>query len=318
MTTEKVKNFYRKINELWRKNHYFTFWFIPGNGQNIARKNIEKKRLKYVLSSVAVLGAFFLASFGVMAHIAYQSYVQQQELKEFQQTKQQQEKKLQELAAMAEENQKELAYLGSLEEQLRQQMEKSGAPLPPKDSKAAYGGKGGPMNGPEVSQLNVMLEQEKNLQAEMQAQKKNMENLLRVIQDENYRREFTPNLWPTDSYDITSSFGGRVNPFDNYSADWHPGIDIANYYGAPVYASASGVVERAGWYGGYGRYIKVEHDYGYKTAYGHLSSIAVSAGEYVEKGQLIGRVGSSGYSTGPHLHFEVIKYGEQVNPSDVI
>lgn len=78
------------------------------------------------------------------------------------------------------------------------------------------------------------------------------------------------------------------------------------------------MVERAGWYGGYGRYIKVEHDYGYKTAYGHLSSIAVSVGEYVEKGQLIGRVGSSGYSTGPHLHFEVIKYGEQVNPSEVI
>lgn len=318
MTTEKVKEFYRKINELWRKNHYFTFWFIPGNGQNIAKKNIEKKRLKYVLSSMAAAGVLFMISFGVMAHIAYQSYVQQQELREFQQTKQQQEQKLQELAAMAEKNQKELAYLDSLEKQLRQQMEKSGAQLPPKDEQVAYGGKGGPMDGKQISQLNVILEQEKNLQAEMQAQKKNMEGLLDAIRNENYRREFTPDLWPTDSYDITSSFGGRVNPFDNYSSDWHPGIDIANNYGAPVYASASGVVASAGWYGGYGRYIKIEHDYGYETAYGHLSSIAVSSGEYVEKGQLIGRVGSSGYSTGPHLHFEVIKYGEQVNPSQVI
>lgn len=318
MTTEKVKNLYRKIDELWRKNHYFTFWFIPGNGQNIARKNIEKKRLKYVLSSVAVLGAFFMISFGVMAHIAYQSYVQQKELKEFQQTKQQQEQKLQELAAMAEKNQKELAYLDNLENQVRQQMEKSGAQLPPKDQQHVNGGKGGPMDGQDVSQLNIILEQEKNLQSAMQVQKKNMENLLYAIQNENYRREVTPSQWPVESYDITSGFGSRVNPFDNYSSDWHPGIDIADNYGAPVYASASGVVESAGWYGGYGRYIKIAHDYGYETAYGHLSSIGVKAGEYVEKGQVIGRVGSSGYSTGPHLHFEVIQYGQQVNPSELI
>ena len=92
-------------------------------------------------------------------------------------------------------------------------------------------------------------------------------------------------------------------------------MDIANNYDAPVYASASGVVLQSGWYGGYGRYIKLEHDYGFTTAYGHMSSLAVSAGQYVKKGEIIGYVGSSGYSTGPHLHFEVMQYGEQVNPA---
>ena len=113
---------------------------------------------------------------------------------------------------------------------------------------------------------------------------------------------------------VSSEFGGRTNPFDGYSRDYHPGIDIASNYGEPVYASASGYVQRAGWYGGYGKYIKISHDYGYATAYGHLSSIEISSGDYVSKGQLIGYVGSTGYSTGPHLHFEVLHYGEQVNP----
>ena len=134
------------------------------------------------------------------------------------------------------------------------------------------------------------------------------------IKAENYRNEVTPNLWPLDGGYISSDFGSRANPFDGYSSDYHPGIDIAENYGAPVYASASGYVQRAGWYGGYGKYIKISHDYGYATAYGHLSSIEISAGDYVSKGQIIGYVGSTGYSTGPHLHFEVLLYGEQVNP----
>ena len=123
---------------------------------------------------------------------------------------------------------------------------------------------------------------------------------------------------PLDGGYISSDFGSRSNPFDGYSSDYHPGIDIAANYGTPVYASATGYVQRAGWYGGYGKYIKISHDYGYATAYGHLSSIEISAGDYVSKGQIIGYVGSTGYSTGPHLHFEVLLYGEQVNPRRLI
>ena len=145
-----------------------------------------------------------------------------------------------------------------------------------------------------------------------------MQKLIGAIENENYRRDVTPSQWPTDGGYISSPFGGRPNPFSGYGRDWHPGIDIAVDYGTPVYASAAGYVEQSGWYGGYGKYVRLSHDFGYETAYGHMSRLAVSAGSFVKKGEIIGYVGSTGYSTGPHLHFEVMKYGEQVNPSSLM
>ena len=309
----KARNFCDEIHDMWARNHYFSLWFIPGNGQRIAKKNIKKKYVKYAFAAMAVLGVAVAGTFGVLAHMAYESYVQRAELAEYKATKAVHEAKLQELTDMAEKNQKELAYLNKLEEQVRSQLEKNGATLPSKSQ--LNGGQGGPMNGNEISQMDILIAQEKNIHQQLEAKKADLEKLLTTIKEENYRREYTPSLWPTDSYDVTSSYGGRVNPFDGYSSDWHPGVDIANNYDAPVYASASGVVLQSGWYGGYGRYIKLEHDYGFTTAYGHMSSLAVSAGQYVKKGEIIGYVGSSGYSTGPHLHFEVMQYGEQVNPA---
>lgn len=113
-----------------------------------------------------------------------------------------------------------------------------------------------------------------------------MENLLSAIEAENYRREVTPSQWPTSGGYISSSFGGRANPFGGYGRDWHPGIDIATDYGEPVYASAAGYVQQAGWYGGYGIYARINHDYGYQTAYGHMSRVVCSAGQYVKKARL--------------------------------
>ena len=93
------------------------------------------------------------------------------------------------------------------------------------------------------------------------------------------------------------SYGGRTGPIGG-GYDWHPGVDIAVEFGEPVYASAMGTVEVAGWNGGYGRYVRIDHGNGYETAYGHMSGIAVAPGQSVRKGEIIGFVGSSGYSTG--------------------
>lgn len=218
---------------------------------------------------------------------------------------------------MAEKNQKQLAYLSKLEDQVRSQMEKSGAQLPPKSDASVYAGKGGASLG-SASEVNVMLEQEKNISLQAKAKAEDLQKLIGAIENENYRRDATPSQWPTDGGYISSPFGGRPNPFSGYGRDWHPGIDIAVDYGTPVYASAAGYVQQAGWYGGYGKYIRLGHDFGYETAYGHMSRLAVSAGSFVKKGEVIGYVGSTGYSTGPHLHFEILKYGEQVNPSSLM
>lgn len=313
----RVKARYHALRSTWHRNQHFTFWFIPADGQNIAKTHVKKTHLKYAMTAVASFLVFVSCTIGVLAHFAVQNEQQKQELAAYKQTKSEQEQTIRQLRLMAETNQKKLAALSKLEDQVRSQMEKSGAQLPPKSNASDYAGQGGPVLG-SANPANIVLEQEKNIGLEADAKKVDLENLLSAIEAENYRREVTPSQWPTSGGYISSSFGGRANPFGGYGRDWHPGIDIANDYGAPVYASAAGYVQQAGWYGGYGIYARINHDYGYQTAYGHMSRVVCSAGQYVKKGEIIGYVGSTGYSTGPHLHFEVIHYGEQVDPSSLM
>lgn len=117
---------------------------------------------------------------------------------------------------------------------------------------------------------------------------------------------------PTYGY-ITSGFGFRIDPFLGIRR-FHAGIDIANSYNTPIYAAFNGVVIYAGWDGGYGLKIVIKHQLGYETVYGHLSKISVKVGQYVAKGKIIGYMGSSGRSTGSHLHFEIRRFGRLLNP----
>ncbi len=313
----RMQSRYQGVCKMWCENQHFTFWFIPADGQHIAKTHVKKTHLKYAFTAVASFLVAVICTIGVLAHFAFQNEAQKQELAEYKQTKSAQEQQIKELQQMAEKNQKQLAYISKLEDQVRSQMAKNGTQLPPKSEASAYAGKGGASLG-EASEINVMLEQEKNIQRQASAKAADLQNLLDAIENENYRRDVTPSQWPTDGGYVSSSYGGRANPFSGYGSDWHPGIDIAVDYGTPVYASAAGYVQQAGWYGGYGRYIRLSHDFGYETAYGHMSRLAVSAGSFVKKGQVIGYVGSTGYSTGPHLHFEIIRNGEQVNPASLM
>ena len=115
---------------------------------------------------------------------------------------------------------------------------------------------------------------------------------------------------------ITSSFGMRFHPILGFSR-MHKGIDIGAPTGTPVFAVVDGVVRSAGWTGGYGNFIKLAHAGALMTGYGHLSRIAVGAGQHVRRGEVIGYVGSTGMSTGPHLHWEVWKNGTAINPQSL-
>lgn len=121
-----------------------------------------------------------------------------------------------------------------------------------------------------------------------------------------------PSVWPVEG-PITSSFGERVDPFNGEGA-FHRGIDISSSYGHPIIAPADGVVTYADFVSGYGRMVMIDHGHGVDTRYGHMSSFAVAEGEHVRRGDLIGYVGLSGRSTGPHLHYEVWVRGTPVNP----
>lgn len=119
---------------------------------------------------------------------------------------------------------------------------------------------------------------------------------------------------PLDTIRITSSFGMREHPILGYTR-MHMGIDFGAPTGTPVYAAGDGVVEKAGWAGGYGRWLQIKHSGGLETGYGHLSRWAVRQGEHVHQGQVVAYVGSTGLSTGPHLHYEIMVGGKKVNPS---
>jgi murein DD-endopeptidase MepM/ murein hydrolase activator NlpD len=115
---------------------------------------------------------------------------------------------------------------------------------------------------------------------------------------------------------ITSNFGPRRHPILGY-VRMHAGIDFAASFGSPIYAATDGRVTFAGWHGGHGNYVRLDHGGGIATGYGHMSRIAVSPGLTVRRGQVIGYVGSTGLSTGPHLHYEAYRNGQTVNPMSI-
>jgi murein DD-endopeptidase MepM/ murein hydrolase activator NlpD len=124
---------------------------------------------------------------------------------------------------------------------------------------------------------------------------------------------FTPMGYPRTS-SLTSFFGYRSDPFNSAVAEYHPGIDFKGSVGDEAKCTATGRVVFAGWYGGYGNCVRIEHKNNFETLYGHLSHISVRVGQEVTVGQKIGEVGSTGHSTGAHLHYEVRKNGKPINP----
>jgi murein DD-endopeptidase MepM/ murein hydrolase activator NlpD len=123
---------------------------------------------------------------------------------------------------------------------------------------------------------------------------------------------------PVNNAIMRSGFGGRRHPILGY-VKMHTGVDWATPYGTPIFASGNGVVETAGWEGGYGKYVKLKHNNGYETAYGHMSAFAkgLEPGKRVRQGQVIGFVGSTGMSTGAHVHYEILVNGRFVDPMRV-
>ena len=126
-------------------------------------------------------------------------------------------------------------------------------------------------------------------------------------------RGYTPTVWPVEGT-LEGGFGGRRNPFGGGGYEFHSGQDIEAPPGAPVVAGASGRVSFVGWQNGYGQLVIVDHGGGLTTRYGHLSSIDVQLDQTVSRAQLLGKVGSTGRSTGPHLHYEVRINDQPVNP----
>jgi len=157
-----------------------------------------------------------------------------------------------------------------------------------------------------LDRLNFELKQEEN----------NIKELYKYYKAKNIKLSSTPSIWPANGW-ITSPFGYRRDPFTGYRR-FHEGLDISNRKGTPVIAPADGIVVFVGRKGGYGNIITISHGYGITTRYGHLSKILVKLGQQVQRGDIIGKIGNTGRSTGPHLHYEVRINHKPVNPINFI
>lgn len=193
-------------------------------------------------------------------------------------------------------------------------------PIPNEVRNAGFGGvdRYKKLEGYDNSEL--MIETTKRLDKltkRLYIQSKSFDDVVKMARNKQQLINSIPAIMPINNKFLRhapSGFGWRTHPIYK-SSEFHPGMDFASPEGTPIYATGDGVVERAdNTAQGYGNHVVLNHGYGYQTLYGHMSKIATSAGKKVKRGELIGYVGSTGLSTAPHVHYEVIKNGEKVNP----
>lgn len=171
-----------------------------------------------------------------------------------------------------------------------------------------------PGSAPAVPGISAML---KSLQSEVDQRASQLSALENVILTRQLRQEIHPEGRPVSTGYISSPFGERIDPFTG-GEEFHEGIDFAAPLGTPIHAVAAGVVTWAGPRGGYGNLVQIDHGDGYATRYGHSEKLLVHVGETVRRGDVIALVGDTGRSTGPHVHFEVLFHGHEINPAAFI
>lgn len=263
-----------------RDDRFYTFVVTRSNQNRIQIRRIEiSKRWLQTAAGIAVI------SLGFITHSFY-NLIRQANNTEL--ARQQQQEQLQ---AEAERNKQELAELW----QRVQSVEHTSRQFAP-PAVAARSGEGGPDEITSSEPTSDVL----------YAKIRSLESMLRD-------RASIPSIYPLVGK-INNQYGWRANPFGGGGMENHPGMDIDGNKGDSIIAPAEGVVIKAEWQGGYGNMIEISHGNNLTTRYGHLSEIGVEVGQTVTRGQTIGRVGSTGRSTGPHLHYEVRINDEPADP----
>jgi murein DD-endopeptidase MepM/ murein hydrolase activator NlpD len=253
----------------------------------VQRIRIEKRSVSIVCVILLLLAVgLFYGLYGLTQHAAHiRTQFENQLLRAENERQRQELEKLNNRVEKVEDTSRKLA-------------EKSGVV----DTSPGLPGTGGPALPMDEMALATLMAKMGRLEEDMKA----YEAILR-------QRGYTPTIWPVDGK-LEAGFGGRRNPFGGPGYEFHSGQDIEAPWGASVVAGASGKVTFVGWQNGYGQLVVVDHGGGLTTRYGHLSEINVELGQTVNRAQLLGKVGSTGRSTGPHLHYEVRINDQPVNP----
>ena len=292
----------------------YTIKIIPHQGETVHSIRVPRRLFKYGLASLAAGALLFVGAASFATYSAFSKASDKSEISELQQVNTMQQEQLSQLAKKANTLQDQMDQIHQIEKELQQI---SGAIPDVESAEPAHDGQGGPWVKPDVKNVRVALD---NIEQRLEKSRANLEAIRSVLAEQQQIAALherlnasTPTIWPS-SGDVSSPFGMRWG-----GSDFHPGIDIANDYGTPIYAAADGVVTEAGWNsGGYGNMVDIDHGNGIWTRYGHAQEVVVSAGQTVKKGQVIAYMGSTGFSTGPHVHYEVHVNGEIVNPANYL
>ena len=305
------------------KQREYVIKIIPNQGDKMHSIRLPMHLIKYGMASCAAIAALFVGSFGFSVYSAFTAASDKQELRDLRSINTAQQEQLSQLAKKANELQDEMEKISEIELELQQMAGAAPVEEPTDAAQPAttpapgagepFDGQGGPWIEPNVRHVNNALDNIRNRLAYSQANLENVREALKaqqkVIGYHNQLSAYLPSLWPA-SGELSSPFGLRWG-----GSDFHPGVDIANDFGTPIVAAAAGTVTAAGWNsGGYGNMVDIDHGNGIWTRYGHAEAVVVTVGETVQKGQLIAYMGSTGFSTGPHVHYEVHANGELVNP----
>lgn len=283
---------------------------IPHKGE------IWNKRVSYSKIYLTILVLVLFLGVGAFSTVNYLKHrLNQYNLAQLEEENEYFEKRLSEMKLIISDLKLEMNQLMEKEKNIRMVFG-----LPEVDEAIREVGIGGPNPLPYGDGTNIDLKETATEVDKLLRQTKFERQSLAQIHDQLLEKkdllEHTPSIAPTKGY-LSRSFGVKLDPFTGLRQP-HWGIDLAADIGAPVYATGNGKVFFMGWHYGLGKLVIIDHGYGYRTHYGHLNKIKVRKGQRVKKGDVIGGVGNTGYSTGPHLHYEVHFQGKQVNPQNYI
>ena len=303
------------------QNNSYMVRIIPDKTDDIKLFTVTKSMVKYLLASAVILLILVIGSLGFAGYAYINNQSDKEHIRQLQEANTIQQQQLSELDKKANSLQEDMEQLINLENELKQLsgIEINDENTADSSTDAAQNGQGGPYpQAPTIADVRNTLN---NIENKMSGQRNNMQQLKLELQKaivmkrqqiaiSNQTISITPSIWPSQGV-VSSPYGLRWG-----GSDFHPGIDIANDMGTPIRATADGTVSVAGWNsGGYGNMVDIDHGNGVMTRYGHASYVVVTAGQHVKRGQIIAYMGSTGFSTGPHVHYEVRINGQAVDPS---
>lgn len=298
------------------KKRLFTVMVVPHSAGKVWR--VKFTRFTLALLAGGFIGILFLL--GIFLYQYGEMKYKLLQVEKLERINEIQRKKILSLAEKLKEFNLKLEKLRELEKRLRILAGVGGEGYPVENL-----GRGGPSEGSKeewetISSTSDLVEEisckVESLDEEAREREKSLSRVREIIEGKINLFAATPNIFPVKGW-ISTGFQWRRDPFTG-KRKFHKALDIVAPWGSPVRAAARGRVIFQGWDGSYGLKITISHGYGYKTVYGHLSRILVHKGQWVKKGEIIGNVGSTGRSTGPHLHFEVWKRGKPINPLNLM